>query len=42
MLDFFNFHHPFLETPPALPAAPLDPAGLAQCAGMPTQGSVGM
>jgi phospholipase C len=32
MLGFFDFSHPDLLTPPALPPAPIDPAHFAQCA----------
>ncbi len=40
MLEFFNFKNAAFATPPALPAAPIDPAQLAACASMPSNTGV--
>jgi phospholipase C len=38
MLEYFNFSHAAFATPPALPAAPLDPAQVAKCMSAPPPG----
>jgi hypothetical protein len=40
MLEFFNFKTAAFATPPALPAAPIDPAQLAACTAMPSNTGV--
>jgi phospholipase C len=40
MLEFFNFKTAAFATPPALPAAPIDPAQLAACTAMPSNAGV--
>ncbi len=38
MLEYFDFSHPSFATPPMLPAAPIDPAGVEQCMSAPPPG----
>jgi phospholipase C len=40
MLEFFNFKNAAFAAPPALPAAPIDPAQLAACSTMPSNTGV--